>query len=218
MHMRWEDLAFLHWPVEARLLEHRLPSGLRLDTFDGGAWLGITPFRMNQVRPAWCPSLPQVSRFPEINVRTYVVADGVPGIWFFSLDAMQRLTVWGARTMLNLPYFYARASIAATGHGITWQSERSVSGWPPGRFCADYRPIGEVYFSRPGQLDYWLSERYCYYTVNRRGRLFRQAINHPQWPLEQAEAEISENTMLEAAALPPVAGPPLVHFAKQLIP
>ena len=55
MHMRWEDLAFLHWPIDAPILQSRLPDRLRIDTFAGQAWIGITPFRMTQVRPAWLP-------------------------------------------------------------------------------------------------------------------------------------------------------------------
>lgn len=214
--MCWQDLAFFHWPVEPELLRHLLPVDLPLDTFEGRAWLGITPFRMTQVRPAWCPALPGVSSFPELNVRTYVIANGVPGIWFFSLDAMQWLAVHTARTLLKLPYYYARATIESGGCGVRWKSERSVGRWPPACFAAIYRPHGKAYYSRPGQLDYWLTERYCLYTADRRGRLIRQAITHQPWPLEEAEAEISQNTMLQADGLPPVYGPPLMHFARQL--
>ena len=216
MHMCWQDLAFFHWPVEPKLLEPLLPNGLQLDTFEGRAWLGITPFRMTQVRPAWCPSLPSVSTFPEMNVRTYVVADGTPGIWFFSLDAMQALAVYAARTLLHLPYRYARAKIETDQCGVRWHSERSTKCGPPGRFSASYRPVGNTYSSRPGHLDYWLTERYCLYTAFNRGKLFRQAISHHSWPLQEAEAEIFENTMFEADELPPAAGAPLVHFARLL--
>jgi uncharacterized protein YqjF (DUF2071 family) len=216
LHMCWQDLAFFHWPIEPALLDHLLPGGLLLDTFEGRAWLGITPFRMTQVRPAWCPSLPGISTFPELNVRTYVMADGIPGIWFFSLDATQTLAVRTARMLLNLPYHYGRATIETDQCGVRWHSARSGRRWPPARFAANYRPISEIYYSRPGHLDYWLTERYCLYTANSDGRVFRQAISHHPWPLQDADAEVLENTMLEADGLPPADGPPLVHFARQV--
>lgn len=216
LHMCWEDLAFLHWPVESRWLQRRLPAGIEIDTFEGRAWIGITPFRMTQVRPLFCPSLPGVSTFPELNVRTYVVAEGIPGIWFFSLDAMQRLAVRAARTLLNLPYFYAHAKIESSSQLVRWHGERRSGPTPRGRFSAGYGPVGDVYNSRPGHLDYWLTERYCLYSIGRSGRLFRQAISHPAWPLQRAEVELLENSMLEADSLPPVNGEPLVHFARHL--
>jgi uncharacterized protein YqjF (DUF2071 family) len=43
---------------------------------------------MEGVRAPLVPSVPWLSRFPEINVRTYVRDDqGRSGIWFLSLDA-----------------------------------------------------------------------------------------------------------------------------------
>jgi uncharacterized protein len=216
MHMRWEDLAFLHWPIDAAILQSRLPDRLRLDTFEGQAWIGITPFRMTQVRPAWLPSMPGISTFPELNVRTYVVADGIPGIWFVSLDAMQILAVHAARSLLNLPYHYARASIETHGDHVQWQSHRGRSSTRAGRFFAHYRPTGGVYLSVPGDLDHWLTERYYLYTADHRERVFRQAVRHRQWPLQAANAEVFENTMWAANRLPDMAGPPLAHFSRQV--
>lgn len=216
LHMVWQDLAFLHWPMDAALLAARLPERLRLDTFEGRAWLGITPFRMTKVRPAWMPSLPGVSTFPELNVRTYVVADGIPGIWFFSLDAGQRLAVVGARTLLNLPYHHARCSIETVDDGVRYATERLDGSGVRGRFSASYRATGTRYLSQPGHLDHWLTERYCLYGVSRRGSVFRLAVTHEHWPLQPAEVDIAENTLLEADELTRVQGLPLAHFARRV--
>jgi uncharacterized protein YqjF (DUF2071 family) len=35
MSMRWENLAFLHWPAPIAALEAHIPKGLQLETFDG---------------------------------------------------------------------------------------------------------------------------------------------------------------------------------------
>lgn len=37
--MRWNHLAFLHWPVKATWLRPHVPSELELETYRGEAWL-----------------------------------------------------------------------------------------------------------------------------------------------------------------------------------
>src|SRR5919202_1981641 len=99
--MQWHDLLFMHGPVPPALLRPLIPPALELETFDGTAWLGITPFRMAGTRPRFVPPLPWVSAFPELNVRTYVTAEGKPGVWFFSLDAGNPLAARGAGRRLR---------------------------------------------------------------------------------------------------------------------
>ena len=61
------------------------------------------------MRPVGLPSVPGLSSFHETNVRTYVHRAGCdPGVWFFSLDAANRLAVLAARTTFHLPYYHAR--------------------------------------------------------------------------------------------------------------
>lgn len=234
MVMRWLDLLFAHWPVDPEALSPLVPEGLELDTFDGTAWLGVVPFRMTDVRPPWCPPLPWVSAFAELNVRTYVrakaerrptpsedAAAGKPGVWFFSLDAASRLAVRVARWTFHLPYFDARMRVESTDGWIRYESRRTHRGVPPGAFRACYRPVGEPYFSEPGSLDHWLTERYCLYSQDRCGRLYRGNIHHLPWPLQRAEAEIQEDTLTA-----PLGSPgeeldrrdhePLLHFARRL--
>src|SRR3954465_15315092 len=80
----WARITFLHWRYPPDQLALRLPPGLSIDTFDGSAWLGLTPFVIEGLRPPLLPPLPWISRFPETNLRTYVRGpDGAPGIWFF---------------------------------------------------------------------------------------------------------------------------------------
>ena len=105
MHQRWEHLLFLHWTIDREVIQHTLPPGLHADTFAGTAWLGLVPFAMRGVRPAGLPAIGPLSNFLELNVRTYVHDDqGVPGVWFYSLDCNQPLAVLIARTFFRLPY------------------------------------------------------------------------------------------------------------------
>jgi uncharacterized protein YqjF (DUF2071 family) len=217
MAQTWSNLLFAHWPVRPGALRPLLPAGLTLQLFDGEAWLGITPFVLTGLRPRALPALPGVSRFPEINVRTYVTAGGKPGVFFFSLDAGSALAVAGARAAYSLPYFRARFTVRAGAAGsIVYSSRRVHRGAPRVEFAAEYRPTGGATPPAVGTLAHWLTERYCLYAVDRRGGLHRAEIHHPPWPLQPAAAEISRNTMTEGLGfdLPDV--PPLLHFSKRL--
>src|SRR4051794_8318087 len=142
MAQSWVDLLFCHWPVDEAQLRAHVPASLPLDRFDGRAWLSITPFEVQGTRPRGALPPPVLSRFPELNVRTYVVRDGKPGIWFFSLDAASALAVAAARGLYRLPYLRARMRIARDGDWIDYRSERSDPRGAPARFDARYRGTG----------------------------------------------------------------------------
>lgn len=216
MSQAWCDLLFAHWPVSAASLRPHIPPQLHIDTYDGAAWIGIVPFFMRQTRPFRIPLPFGWGDLPELNLRTYVIAGDKPGVWFFSLDAASRPAVRAARLWYHLPYFDARMSVSLQGDGIVYTSHRTHRGAPAAEFRARYRPTGEVYRSRPGSLDHWLTERYSLYTADRRGRLYRGENDHAQWPLQPAEAEIEINTMTQPIGLTLPASPPLLHFARRI--
>lgn len=215
MHMSWEHLAFLHWRVDADSICRQLPEGLELDCFDGSAWLGVVPFLMNRVRGRWLPEIPPTNSFLELNVRTYVVCDGKPGVWFFSLDAASRLAVWGARTFFHLPYFNAemKASFEAR---VEYRSRRTHQGEATGAFEADYEPTGEPFCSKTGTLEHWLTERYCLYAADESGQLGRGDVQHEPWPLQPARVEIKKNTLGDLPGLKLKGEPESVLFARRL--
>jgi uncharacterized protein YqjF (DUF2071 family) len=185
----WEDLLFAHWRVAPAELERLLPPELPLDTFDGAAWLGITPFRLTNLRLRGTPPLPWVSTFPELNVRTYATLDGRPGIWFFTLDAASALAVEAAKRVYRLPYHRARMTVERLGDDVHYESARVGA-----TFSGRYRPDGAVFIAERGTLEHFLTERYCLYTGDG-GRLYRAEIHHPPWPLQPASATIDLNTM-----------------------
>ena len=216
MHMAWLDLLFMHWPLPPEMLRPLIPGGLELDTFEGQAWLGVVPFYMSNTRPRGVPPLPWLSAFAELNVRTYVTVSGKPGVWFFSLDAANPVAVRGARWSFSLPYFDARMSIERQGETIHYRSRRTHRGAPPAEFVGQYRPTGEAYRSLPGTLEHWLTERYCLYSQDRRGRLWRGEIHHLPWPLQPAEAEVATNTMTAPIGIQLPDVPPLLHFVRRI--
>jgi uncharacterized protein len=209
----WERLLFAHWRVDAAELRPLVPAQLPLDTHDGSAWLGMTPFRLTGLRLRGLPPLPGVSSFLELNVRTYTTVGDKPGIYFFSLDAQSPLAVAAARQLYRLPYHHARMSAEEREGWIEYSSER-LTGERARRFRARYRPgpAGDVFEASPGSLEHFLTERYCLYTLGRGGEVCRAEIHHPPWPLQTAEAELDENTMApDGLRLPDEL--PLLHFS-----
>lgn len=213
MAQSWHDLLFAHWPVDAAVMQALLPSQLQIDTFEQQAWLAVVPFRMTGVRLRGTPATPWLSAFPELNVRTYVTLGGKPGVWFFSLDAGNSLAVAIARAWFHLPYFRARMSCSEREGWIHYQSERTHHGAPAGLLECRYRPISEVLRSQRGTLEHFLTERYCLYTIDGRGRLIRGEIHHPSWPLQRAEAEFACNSMTASLGIA-LTSQPLLHFSR----
>jgi uncharacterized protein len=213
MTQTWNDLLFAHWPVEAATLRDKIPAGFELDEFEGHAWLGIVPFYMTNVSPRGLPNLPWISEFAELNVRTYVRVGGDAGVYFFSLDAANPLAVGVARTMFHLPYFSAEMNVDERDGWIAYESRRSSD--PSADFVARYRPIGDAQPPVKATLEYFLTERYCLFTVDSSWHAYRVDIHHPPWPLQPAEAQIAVNTMADAVGIRLPARAPLLHFSKR---
>ncbi len=215
MTQTWHTLLFAHWRIDPAALRAHVPSQFDLDLFDGAAWIAVVPFSMTNVAPRMVPSIPGVSAFPELNVRTYVTAAGKPGVYFFSLDAGSALAVRAARTLLNLPYFEAKMTVETSNERVRYSSTREPASAPPASFAGVYRPIGDPVVPAPGSLEYFLTERYCLYALDHRDRPYRLQIHHPPWPLQSAEAEITVNTMLDPVQLRLPSEPPVLHFSRR---
>ena len=212
MAQTWHDLLFAHWPIDPLVLRPLVPPQLSLDLFQGRCWIGVVPFWMSHIHARGLPPVPGLSRFPELNVRTYVFHGQKPGVYFFSLDAANLPAVWAARTFYHLPYFHTRMSAKPVDEWILYNSQRRMGG---AEFRGRYRPIRPVELSVPGTLEHWLTERYCLYTTVG-PELFRAEVHHQPWPLQASEAEITMNTMAEADGLSSLTGDPMLHFSRKL--
>lgn len=216
MSMVWHDLLFIHWPVPVESLRPHIPTCFEIDTFDGSAYLAFVPFGMSGVQHYYMPSMPWVSKFPEMNVRTYVRCNGKPGVWFFTLDAANPLAVRVARWLFHLNYLDANMRMNYLPDGwIEYYSKRTHPGASPAMFVGQYRPTGEPLPFELGSLERWFTERYCLYTVNRKQEPFCGEIDHPPWPLQPAEAHFEYDGLLPAGVVLPDQKPHL-HYAKQL--
>jgi uncharacterized protein len=207
----WLDLLFAHWAVPEEHLRRVVPPALPLDTFDGCAWVGVTPFEVTGLRMRGTPPLPGISRFAETNVRTYVTVDGRPGVHFLSLDAASLMAVFAARATYRLPYFRARATIDRSGGEISYSIRRLGQD---AALRARYGPDGAAFHARPRTLEHFLTERYSLFTVSL-GWVLRADIDHPPWSLQTAHADIVESTLPDADGIKLPASAPLVHFAER---
>src|SRR5947209_747282 len=214
MVQNWCDLLFAHWEVSAEQLRLLVPSQLELDLLNGKAYVAVTPFHISGLRPRYLPALPVISRFPELNVRTYVRYKGIPGVFFFSLDAGNLSAVWGARIGYGLPYLHANMSIKASEDKFDYRSQR-LQHPKPAEFIGRYWPTSAARRREKNSLEFFLTERYCLYTV-RKGQVFRAHIHHVPWPLQDADAEIQVNTMAKAAGIDLPNTQPLLHFSRFL--
>jgi hypothetical protein len=212
MGQSWIDLLFAHWPVPEEALREVVPAQLPIDTYDGTAWLGITPFCVRGLRLRGTLPAPGLSTFPELNVRTYVSVEGKPGIYFLSLDADSSLAVHAARRSYRLPYFRSRIRVDKDQEGVGYDLLRISDDGPPAYFQARYGAEGDELPIRDGSLERWLTERYCLYTLDDKRRIQRGEIHHPPWPLRQGWAEIATNTMAMPFGIE-LEGEPLLHFS-----
>jgi uncharacterized protein YqjF (DUF2071 family) len=199
MYQSWGNLLFMHWQMPSQILRPLVPNRLSLDSFDGQTWVGLIPFTIWDSRIIFTPAVPWLSTFHEINVRTYVYLDGVPGVWFFSLDADSVLAVRGARRFFHLPYQKAHIMLQQRGNTIHYVSQREQG------LSADFEAtwiIGRrLPQAEPGSLDFFLTERYCLFTSYEE-KLYRCHIHHEPWPLYSASLSEYRSTLMEANGLP----------------
>ncbi|KKI92861.1 hypothetical protein WQ54_06660 [Bacillus sp. SA1-12] len=224
MTQTWENLLFMHWPVDPEVVRKYVTPELELDTRDGQAWVTISPFQVKHQRFRALPEIPFLNTYLELNVRTYVKRNGRNGIYFFSLDANLAPAVLAANGLLALPYKYAKMSFegendfdeikasgkvfAAVGPFRFTNSRISEEGGF-GKFDAVYKPLSKPYLYEPGTLEHWLVERYCLFTT-RDGKVLRGDIHHLPWNVSEASAKMVMNTMSPV----PLSGNPLLQYCE----
>ncbi|HEY0865786.1 MAG TPA: DUF2071 domain-containing protein [Fimbriimonas sp.] len=201
MHMKWRDLAFLHFSTDVEVVQALLPEGLTVDTFDDRAWVGVIPFFMKDTRPVGLPPIPGTADFPEFNCRTYVHRDGVePGVWFFNLDAANWLAVQAARATFGLPYYHSEMSVETDGTSVSYYSKRK-EGHVDARLVGQIVHGEEIHHAEPGSLEFFLIERYLLYSLHF-GKLMTARVSHAPYPLQPCEVIQMETNFTDVVGIP----------------
>ena len=207
MYQNWESLTFLHWRLAPEVVRRLLPRGLELDTYDGAAWIGLTPFLLTGLRPPGMPALPWISRFPEMNVRTYVRGpDGERGIWFFSLEADRLAAVVGARTVVS-------PAVSVGCHAREPQFQGSDLQEPSPLRVRGGGHRGSCRDGDSTERARTLSDRPLSAVHEACRTLGLRAGRSRPWPLHAATLEHFHENVVEHSGLPRLAGRPLVHFS-----
>jgi uncharacterized protein YqjF (DUF2071 family) len=211
---RWERLTFLHWSFEPSTVQRLLPPGLTVDTYDGLAWVGLVPFQM-WVAPPRLPALPWLGRFCETNVRTYVRdRHGRAGVWFFSLEAARLSAVVAARVTYRLPYYWASMRLRETPDQLEYRTQRR---WPGPRDAGGsvvVRPGEPIPADEVTELEHFLTARWRLFSHAKDDMLRYADAEHPPWPLQRAQIEAYDDSLLIAAGLPQPVGEPLAHYSR----
>jgi uncharacterized protein len=210
MKQGWFDLVSLHWRYDPAEVARILPEGLEVDCFDGSAWVGLIPFSMRGIGVPRLPAVPYLGSFPEINVRTYVVRNGVPGVWFCSLDINRLIPTLVARGTYRLPYCWGSAAHRRDGSTVTTEVHRR---WPTrGPHTALSVEIGAP-IDEPSELDIFVTARWGLYSRGRRERVRYAPVDHPRWPLFEASVRQVDDSLIAAAGLPAPVGDPHALFS-----
>lgn len=212
--MEWRDVLFASYPVDPGVVAPHVPDGLEVDTFDDDAYLSVVPFVIGDIRPAGLPATVGVTT-PELNLRTYVRADGAPGVYFFSLDADDLLGVAGARLFNHLPYYYADMDYEP-GTRTRFESQRRTPGSRSVRFSATYGPDGDRYRPDADTVEHFLVERYRYFAEGQDGRIRYANIEHEPWTLRPATWSVAENTLFRANGFEPPESDPVLSYSHGL--
>ena len=206
-YQEWNHVLFLHWKVSARELQTLLPAHLTLDLYEGTAWVSLVPFTMEKMRPNGMPAFTPISNFHEINVRTYVTAEGKPGVYFLNIEAQKYLSAYIARKTSGLPYEKSVIKRAINHSQHTYTSTNQVKAFQLNAAFETGSPI-----THKPPLNTWLTERYCLY-LGDNGQLYRYQIHHHPWELQ--EVQIKNLTTAYAIGNISLHTPPdLAHYSK----
>lgn len=221
MTQRWNDLLFAHWPVSVSEVAPLIPTDLQVDTFQGAAWLGISPFWMDRIKLRSLPALPGVRSFPGLNLRTYVrdPHSGAVGMYLLSVEVGDLAAVLLGRALYWLPYHWAGMRLEQTrAREFSFYSRRRLTAHPVA-FQARYRGLGptrRLAELRCGTLEHFLMERSCIFLRNHAGQSVRASLRQVSWPLEEAEAEIERNDLPGALGIHLPGGAPVLYYARRL--
>jgi len=189
----WRRVLMMHFDVDAGALQRDVP--FQLDLRDGRAFVSLVAFTMEGMRPRfggrWTAKLFQpIATHDFLNVRTYVVHGGEPGIHFLAEWLTNRLAVMLGPATFGLPYRYGRLAYDFN------RPRRSLQGRvadADSRTAINFRGnLVEPACFQPveaGSLTEWLMERYtAFNAAGGRKQFFR--VWHPPWPQCPAQVEV----------------------------
>lgn len=204
-YQEWDHVLMLHWKVPASAIASQLPKGLLLDQFEGEAWVSMVLFSVNNLQLRRLPALPYLNSFHEVNLRTYVIKDGKPGIYFLSIEADRLPIVLLTRLFTGIPYVKSEMEV-----GKNYFSSRSKNY---GLHVEINYKANEIIGAKT-DLEYWLTERHCLY-CKEGNSLYRYNVHHREWKLRNVALAI-HNIKYKAGPYTIETEPILKHYSRKL--
>jgi uncharacterized protein YqjF (DUF2071 family) len=204
-YQEWDHIVLLHWKLPAAALESELPKGLQLDLFEGEAWVSLVLFSVKNMQLRNFRPFPFLNSFQEVNLRTYVIRDGKPGIYFLSVEADSSLIAYFTCLLTGIPYVQAEMEVGRNHFFSKNEKKEQHVGM-------NYK-ANEI-LSEKSELDYWLTERHCLY-IEEKNKLYRFDIHHRAWKLRNVALALHD-IQYKAGSYPITGDPVLKHYARRL--
>ena len=191
----WRHVVFMHFEVEPEVLQRQVP--FDLDLRDGRAFVSLVAFHLENMHLRFGGALTRFLMSPIeghelLNIRTYVVRNGEPGIYFLSEYLPNPWSVRLGPPLYGLPYRLADLRYdhgKRDKRGVVRQGDHSLE-------YSGFMQNEELTRAESGTLEEFLLERYTAFT-ERNGveRFFR--IWHEPWPHTTIDIEVTDTSLLE---------------------
>ncbi len=206
-YQEWHDTFLIHWTINPMVLQAFIPSALNVDTFNGQAWVSLVAFSVKKMRLRNLPAFPLISNFHQINLRTYVTHNGIPGIYFITIEASKFLSIILARNFTGQPYTR------------TFIKKKQKSGFT-GRNKLQNHELRFQYLIKEriyekNEIDLWLTERYTSFHIAD-NKIVRTDIHHKEWPLHRVIIKLMNVNYPVLRLLPDILNANLVHYSPLL--
>ncbi len=209
MTQSWRDVAFVHWPVPVEQYAARIPQGLELDTHQGRAWVSVVALSIAQIRLPILGRIPIMPAFPELNLRTYVRRGTRRGVYFFRIEATNRLAVATARMLFHAPYHRVPMTMTV---GAPTNITTNVAAPTIARYTSTMQPIDVT----TDPLAAFLTARTCMFCDYSNGsKILRCDIEHGPWDLRGAAVDIEAHSLFAGAGLQQPDTEPIAYWARE---
>lgn len=202
----WTEMVFIHYAVDPFVLRRAVPPDLKIDLYDGRAYVSLVAFTQRRLR-FWRGGrfaallTAPLATHEFLNLRTYVHADGQRAIFFLSEWIPNRLAVLIGPRAYGLPYRLARVKYRDDFDRASVAGHVSTALGREFRFRGRYERMCPAVAAEPKTLAYFLLERYAAFTF-RNGILRRFEIDHEPWPQTPLEVQIIDTSLLRQLELP----------------
>ena len=176
-YQEWNNAIFLHYQVDLKELEKKVPKELEIDLYEGKPWVSVVAFTMEKIRHKNLPAFSPISDFDEINIRTYVKSNNKTGVYFLSIEGGKSLSCKIAKGISELPYRLSKIK-------RTDKKYKSKN--------LEFNDKLEIEFTiganvkEKTELDKWLTERYALFQDSE-DSINEFEIHHLEWPIDEID-------------------------------